>query len=123
MAAPVRLGDDGVTARQRGKCFERTVAELFNGKRQPLTGLPGPDVITRTGLVIECKRVDEAGIRGAWLEQARGHGRRHDAPWLLVKAVKGSQLSVTVMDTRFAVQLLRTAGLLDTAAKEGGSDA
>lgn len=111
-----------MTARQRGKSFERTVASMFGGKRQPPTGAPGPDVIC-PGLVIECKRVAETGIRGAWLDQAREHGRRSGLPWALVKAEKGSPASVTVLDTKLAVQLLRDAGLLDTTAKKGETDA
>ncbi len=111
-----------MTARARGKSFERTVADLFGGRRQPPTGAAGPDVVC-PGLVVECKRVDEAGIRGAWIRQAREHGRRSGLPWALVKAEKGSPVSVTVLDTTLAVELLRNAGLLDTASKRGADGA
>lgn len=92
-------------ARNRGKSFERTCAELFNGKRIGTTGLATPDVET-PHLVIECKRVDEASIRGSWIEQARKASKKYGKPWLVVHARKGSRLSTTTMDTRLALAML-----------------
>jgi hypothetical protein len=100
-----------MSARTRGKSFERLCATAFGGQRQPNTGKPGPDVITPT-LVVECKRVTMSGIRGEWIAQARIHSRKHGRPWILVRALRGSPSSVTVMDTRFALELLRGAGLI-----------
>ena len=106
-----------MSARLRGKSYERTCAELFGGQRQPNTGKPGPDVITPT-LVLECKRVDEASVRGGWIEQAREHSRKAGRPWLLVCARKGSPLSTTTMDTRLALQLLRMARMIPREPEE-----
>jgi hypothetical protein len=115
-----------MSARERGKSFERRVADLLGGQRVPQEGAKRVDVIvprsaynpetkeidwSRVTLVIEAKRVDEAGIRGAWLEQAQAHGRRHRKPWALVKARKGSPRSTTTIDTELAIELFRLAGL------------
>ena len=98
-------------SRDRGNSWERTCAGLFGGKRMPNDGKGGADVVTPT-LVIECKRVDEASVRGAWIEQGREHSRAHGLPWLVVHARKGSSLSTTTMDTRLALELLKAAGMV-----------
>lgn len=97
-------------ARNRGKQFERDCAKAFGGKR---TGyIHGYADVTCDQLVIECKRVDEASVRGTWIEQGREHGRKFGKPWLVVHARKGSPLSTTTMDTRLAIQLLAKAGMI-----------
>lgn len=103
-------------ARNRGKSWERTCAKTFGGERVGTTGKADPDVITPT-LVIECKRVDEASVRGSWIEQARRASRAHKKPWLVVHARKGSPISTVTMDTRLALYLLRRAHMVppDTA--------
>lgn len=103
--------------RNRGKSFERRVAELFGGRR---TGyIDGYPDVTCNELVIECKRVDEASVRGGWVEQARECSRKWGKPWLVVHARKGSRLSTTTMDTRLALWLLRETGMIDTSQADG----
>jgi hypothetical protein len=102
-------------AKNRGKSFERRVAEVFGGTR---TGyMDGQPDVTTARLVIEAKRVDEASVRGTWIAQARRSSAKHKKPWLLVHARRGARSSTTTMETSFALELLRAAGYITT---EGG---
>lgn len=104
-------------ARNRGKSFERHVANLLGGNR---TGyIHGHPDVTCDKLVVECKRVDEASVRGTWIEQAREIGRKTGKPWLLIHARKGSALSTTTMDTRLALWLLQEAGMINAVTTIG----
>lgn len=94
-----------MSARDRGKNLERRVAELLGGIRQPNTGKAGPDVVVPGRLVVECKRVDEEGVRGAWIEQARGYGDESGLPWVVWKAVRGERRAVVVLDAAYFLVL------------------
>ena len=83
------------------------MAKKFEAARIGTTGKATPDVETHD-LVIEVKNVNEAGIRGSWIESIKKKGSLVDKEWVLVKRKKGEHSQVAVIDFDYFLRLRNT---------------
>ena len=96
----------------RGRSWEREVADMVGGIR---LGRPHePDVVS-THLVIECKNEKGLAVSTNAIEKARADSQKGPGAgkqWAVFKRQKGSPNFTVTMDGKFAMQLLREAGLV-----------
>lgn len=107
---------------KRWKVFERRICRALGGDRRGPLGRAMSDCTDDIPFAVECKHAKTGTPQGAWIAQARSHGKKENRPWLLVTCQPGSSRPIVTLDFFEFAELAQRAGVIATPLEVGPED-